>query len=75
MADPWDDYLARRRGRQIADLRWHWGEAYEIGWADGTFTAERRDDGLELTAPTAEKLYEQIAVDYRTRPVDREFGP
>jgi hypothetical protein len=75
MADPWDDFLARQRGSQIADLRWHWGEAYEIGWTDGKFTAERRDDGDLLTASSAEELYERIAADYRNRPVSREYGP
>ena len=32
---------------QLADLRWHWGDAYEINWS-GAFRAVRRDNGLVL---------------------------
>lgn len=28
-----DDYSAVERGMQLADLRWHWGDAYEINWS------------------------------------------
>src|SRR5262249_41250368 len=27
-----DDHLARRRGHELAQLSWHWGEAYQITW-------------------------------------------
>ena len=40
---------------QLADLRWHWGDAYEINWA-GTFRGVRRDNGLPLEAASAEEL-------------------
>ena len=44
MTDGMRDYLSRERGRELADLRWHWDEAYEITW-DGKFRAKRLDDG------------------------------
>jgi hypothetical protein len=65
-----DEFLARRRGRDIADLRWHWDEAYDITW-DGRFRARRLDDGGILEADTAEELGEHIRRDYVERPVPR----
>ena len=53
------DYVSWQRGRQLADLRWHWEEAYEITW-DGKFRATRRDDGGKLEADTAEELRQQM---------------
>jgi hypothetical protein len=63
-----DDYMARTRGAQLADLRWHWGEAYDITWA-GRFRATRLDDGTVLEAGTAEQLREMVRADYSQRPV------
>jgi hypothetical protein len=68
-----DGYLAVARGRQLADLRWHWGDAYEITWA-GRFHAWRRDDGAVLSARSSEELRELIRCDYGHRPVARRFG-
>ena len=65
-----DESLARLRGRDIADLRWHWDEAYDITW-DGRFLARRLDDGGYLEADTAEELGERIRRDYTERPVLR----
>jgi hypothetical protein len=65
-----DEFLARRRGRDIADLRWHWDEAYDITW-DGRFLARRLDDGGYLEADTAEELGKRIRLDYTERPVPR----
>ena len=70
MDQPTDDVLARLRGRDIADLRWHWDEAYDITW-DGRFRARRLDDGRYLEAGTAEELGERIRLDYTERPVLR----
>jgi hypothetical protein len=63
-----DEFLARLRGRDIADLRWHWDEAYDITW-DGRFRARRHDDGGLLEADTAQELSERIRHDYTERPV------
>ena len=64
------DYLSRQRGKELADLRWHWDEAYEITW-DGRFRAKRLDDGGELEADTAAKLRELIICNYSERRVPR----
>ena len=55
---------------QLADLRWHWGDAYEITCA-GDFRAVRRDNGLVLQAETANELRTLIRSDYIRRPVPR----
>jgi hypothetical protein len=65
-----DGVLAAMRGRDLADLRWHWDEAYDIGW-DGRFRARRRDDGTTLHAATAAELDTRIRRDYIARPVAR----
>jgi hypothetical protein len=70
MDQPTDDVVARLRGRDIADLRWHWDEAYDITW-DGRFRARRLDDGATLDADTAEELDQRIRRDYVERPVSR----
>jgi hypothetical protein len=69
-SDGWQDYLARQRGRELADLRWHWDEAYEITW-DGKFRAKRLDDGGELEAETVAELRELIICNYSERRVPR----
>jgi len=70
MADVADDYSAVERGMQFADLRWHWGDAYEINWA-GVFQAVRRDNGLALRAESADELRTLIRSDFTRRPVPR----
>jgi hypothetical protein len=70
MTDGSRDYVSWQRGRQLADLRWHWEEAYEITW-DGRFRATRRDDGGKLEAETAEDLRQQMIRDYSERRVPR----
>lgn len=55
----------------LARLRYHWGDAYEITQADGTLRASRRDDGSALTADAARCLSTKIHADYRARPVPR----
>jgi hypothetical protein len=39
-----DDYEARQRGHDLAQLRYHWGEAYEIGY-DCASCPEQRHPG------------------------------
>ena len=70
MAEDADDYAAVERGMQLADLRWHWGDAYEITWA-GEFRAVRRDNGLALRAESVDELRTLIRSDYTRRPVPR----
>ena len=70
MTDGQRDYLSRLRGTELADLRWHWDEAYEITW-DGKFRAKRLDDGGELEADTAAELNELIIRNYSERRVPR----
>jgi hypothetical protein len=70
MTDGQRDYLSRLRGQELADLRWHWDEAYEITW-DGRFRAKRLDDGGELEADTAAELNELIIRNYSERRVPR----
>lgn len=60
---PWQD--------DLETLRWHWGDAYEILWANGQFHAKRRDNGKMLHAETAEDMYKVIAQDYQAKPVPR----
>ncbi len=61
------------REDELAHLRWHWGEAYEISMRNGMFRATRRDDGSAVTAPTAERLAAEIQTDYHARPVPRDL--
>ena len=70
MTDGQRDYLSRLRGQELADLRWHWDEAYDITW-DGKFRAKRLDDGGELEAGTAAELRELIIRNYSERRVPR----
>lgn len=56
----------------LAELRWHYGEAYIINCTGpGRWTAERRDDRTVLHARSAAELLEKIRDDYRDRPVRR----
>lgn len=70
MTDSWEEYLSRIRGDDLADLRWHWDEAYRIWW-DGKFRAARLDDGATLAADTADDLRELILGNYHQRHVQR----
>ena len=65
-----DDTLVRLRSRDIADLRFHWDEAYDITW-DGRFRAVRLDGGGSLEAQTAGELHVHIRDDYAKCPVRR----
>ena len=71
MTDGQRDYLSRLRGKDLADLRWHWDEAYEISWGGGRFRAKRLDDGGELEAETAAELNELIIHNHSERRVPR----
>jgi len=74
VAEEADDYSDVRRGMQLADLRWHWGDAYEINLF-GAFQAVRGDNGLVLMAASADELRALIRSDYLHRPVPRRSQP
>lgn len=59
--------LTAFREAELADLRWHWGEAYSIAWNRGadTWQAVRRDGRSVLSAPAAQALRERIRSDYQ----------
>ena len=57
------------RDRALADLRWHWGEAYEITEALGVWRAVRLDNQVALVAGDPEELRALIIHDYTCRPV------
>ena len=61
-----------QRDRDLADLRYHWGEAYVITLVSGMFRAVRRDDGSAVTASTPGHLIAEIRADYQARPVPRQ---
>jgi hypothetical protein len=63
------DHEARQRNHQLANLRYHWEEAYDISWRDGVFRAVRRDDRSPVCAPTYRDISEMIRDDYLDRPV------
>jgi len=64
-------WAACRRAAELADLRWHWGDAYVITARYGMFRAERRDDGAAISCATAAGLRALIRDDYAARPVPR----
>lgn len=67
-----DDYALRLRGHRLAELRWHWGEAYEINCDGAQFDAKRRDNGAALKAETITELWDKIRDDYSASPVARD---
>jgi len=58
----------------LEDLEFHWGSAYGIAFADGMWTARRRDGkGAPLTDPLPEGLRLRILADYAAMPVPRDL--
>lgn len=56
----------------LESVRWHWGEAYEIDLVEGVWRARRLDGlGEWTTAPNADKLSDEILLDYLQQPVLR----
>jgi hypothetical protein len=56
----------------LAELRWHWDEAYSITILDGRWIAQRHDTRETVTADSAEALNQAIYEDYTRRPVPRD---
>lgn len=60
---------------ELADLKHHWGEAYNIARLGlETWVAQRRDSRSTVGAKTPARLLERIRQDYRERPVPRQAG-
>jgi len=56
----------------LDELRFHWGSAYDIGFAGGMWTARRKDGrGGTLADPSPGGLLRQIRADYAAQPVPR----
>ncbi len=61
--------------RETAELRYHWGEAYQLAVWGGGWRAKRRDGkGGWILAEDPEALYEAIRADYQRDPVSRDVG-
>jgi hypothetical protein len=59
--------LSRSEASELADLKFHWDEAYAISWADGVYRASRMSQpSVVLTADTCHELRQQIRDDYAT---------
>ena len=59
----------------LADLQWHWGQAYEITTSEQQWVAERRDNRRILIASGPDGLRELIITDYTAQPVTRDRAP
>ena len=58
---------------ELDELRFHWGEAYDISADGGVYTAQRRDGrGDVLADPVPEGLRLRIQADYEAMPVPRD---
>jgi hypothetical protein len=71
----YDDWAAERFRLVVEHLRWHWGDAYEIGVTAGLWTADRRDGRGKLEEDSPEALRKAILADYQADPVPRELPP
>jgi hypothetical protein len=57
---------------ELAELRHHWGDAYQIErTGPQTWLAARRDGRGAVHANTADELFQAISNDYLARPVPR----
>lgn len=69
----WDQYTGHEH--DVAELHYHWGEAYAIEWTAGHYRAYRRDTGLPLVAETVDEMFKLISANYAEHPVSRDFTP
>ena len=57
----------------LSNLRWHWGEAYQISFFEpDVWIAVRRDTHDTLRADTPLALRDRIIADYSQKPVPRD---
>ena len=76
-AEPWanrhDDHpgdghaVTAAEAAALADIRWHWGEAYDINCAAGTWTARYLTDRAVLSASSEPELRKLIRQDHSDR--------
>ncbi len=57
----------------LDELRFHWGDAYHIGFARGMWTARRKDGKGTLADPYPEGLALRIQADYAAMRVPRDL--
>ena len=62
-----DAALSAADAAALADLRWHWGEAYEINCTAGTWTAQYLTDTAVLSASSEPELRKLIRQDHAGR--------
>jgi len=77
MSDAVEEERCRRRIDPLDELTWHWGMAYRIWAADGTWYARRNDHGEIMQATDPERLSFMIRDDYfhRAGPDRPSAGP
>jgi hypothetical protein len=68
MSDHWRQFFARLHERDLAALRIHAGEAYEITYGDGRYRATRRESGRVFTSASAAWLWELLTADQQSKP-------
>ena len=66
---------SRRGSDPLDELIWHWGMAYRIWAADGTWYARRNGHGKVMRAADAERLSFMIRDDYFRRNVSPTAAP
>ena len=67
-----DDALMPGERHDLRDLRWNWGDAYDVGFdPPSSWTAQRRDNAEVVEAATADRLRAAIRKDYWRHPVGR----
>lgn len=60
------------RDEDLADLRYHWGSAYDIRVTEaGIWRAIRRDNGRTIVTACAGDLHTLVVADYVAEPVKR----
>jgi hypothetical protein len=75
MSDAVEEERYRRRVDPLDELIWHWGMAYRIWAADGTWYARRNGHGEVMRAADAEHLSFMIRDDYFRRKVSPTAAP
>jgi hypothetical protein len=60
----------------LDEIRWHWGEAYNVEHLGGLWLAQRLDKSrATVSARTPDELMELIRLDYEAAPVPRDRPP
>jgi hypothetical protein len=61
--------MAAGMSAELDDLQFHWGEAYEVGFDEGSgvWSARYQESADHLTGRTPEELRHSIRADYQAR--------